>query len=94
MRMGIHEHLQLFKKIARRAFTWHLQAFMGIYKHIKRQSEGHSHDVLLRTQRLSRKNGKEREEDITPLFFFLMLVVYLVLDNSQYLAAWLQEQLL
>jgi len=28
------------------------------------------------------------------LFFFLMLVVYLLLDHSQYLAAWLQEQLL
>jgi hypothetical protein len=60
---------------------------MGIYKHFKRQSEGHSHDVPLRTRRLFRKNGKEKEKDITPLFFFLMLVVYLLLDNSQYLAA-------
>ncbi len=47
-------------------FTWHLQAFMNIYKHFKRQSKGHSHDVLLRTRQLSRKNIKEREEDITP----------------------------
>jgi len=54
----------------------HLQAFMGIYKHFKRRSEGHSHDVLLRTRRLYRKNEKEREEYITPLFFFVMLVVY------------------
>jgi hypothetical protein len=44
----------------------HSQAFMGIYKHFKRQSERHSHDVLLRTWRFSRKNGKEKEEDITP----------------------------
>jgi hypothetical protein len=29
-------------------------------------------------------NGKEKEKDITPLFFFLMLVVYLLLDNSKY----------
>ncbi len=28
----IHEHLQLFKKIAQRAFTWHLQAFTIISK--------------------------------------------------------------
>ncbi len=47
-------------------FTWHLQAFMNIYKHFKRQSKSHCHDVLLRTRRLSRKNIKEREEDITP----------------------------
>ncbi len=47
-------------------FTQHLQAFMDIYKHFKRQSKGHLHDVLLRTHRLSRKNIKEREEDITP----------------------------
>jgi hypothetical protein len=47
-------------------FTQHLQAFMDIYKHFKRQSKGHCHDVLLRTRRLSRKNIKEREEDITP----------------------------
>ncbi len=47
-------------------FTQHLQAFMDIYKHFKRQSKGHLHDVLLRTRRLSRKNIKEREEDIPP----------------------------
>jgi hypothetical protein len=47
-------------------FTQHLQAFMDIYKHFKRQSLGHGHDVLLRTRRLSRKNIKKREEDITP----------------------------
>jgi hypothetical protein len=47
-------------------FTQHLQAFMDIYKDFKRQSKGHCHDVLLRTRRLSRKNIKEREEDITP----------------------------
>jgi hypothetical protein len=39
---------------------------MDIYKHFKRQSKGHLHDVLLRTRRLSRNNIKEREEDITP----------------------------
>jgi hypothetical protein len=39
---------------------------MDIYKHFKRESEGHCHDVLLSTRRLSRKNIKEREEDITP----------------------------
>jgi hypothetical protein len=47
-------------------FTQHLQAFMDIYKHFKRQSLGHRHDVLLKTRRLSRKNIKEREKDITP----------------------------
>jgi len=47
-------------------FTQHLQAFMDIYKHFKRQSLGQRHDVLLRTRRLSRKNIKEREKDITP----------------------------
>jgi hypothetical protein len=47
-------------------FTQHLQAFMDIYKDFKRQSKGHCYDVLLRTRRLSRKNIKEREEDITP----------------------------
>ncbi len=47
-------------------FTQHLQAFMDIYKHFKRQSKGHFHNVLLRTRRLSRNNIKEREEDITP----------------------------
>ncbi len=47
-------------------FTQHLQAFMDIYKHFKRESEGHCHDVLISTRWLSRKNIKEREEDITP----------------------------
>jgi hypothetical protein len=47
-------------------FTQHLQAFMDIYKHFKRQSKGHFHDVLFKTRQLSRKNIKEREEDITP----------------------------
>ncbi len=47
-------------------FIQHLQAFMDIYKHVKRQNKGHLHDVLLRTRRLSRENIKEREEDITP----------------------------
>jgi hypothetical protein len=47
-------------------FSQHLQAFMDIYKHFKRQSLGHRHDVLLRTHRFSRKNIKERENDITP----------------------------
>jgi hypothetical protein len=48
-------------------FTQHLQAFMDIYKHFKRQSLGHCHDVLLKTRRLSRKNIKENEEDIIRL---------------------------
>ncbi len=47
-------------------FTQHSQAFMDIYKHLKRESKGHSDDVLLRSRPLSRMNIKEREEDITP----------------------------
>jgi hypothetical protein len=43
----------------------------SIYKHLwtftsTSKDKGHSHDVLLRTRRLSRKNIKEREEAITP----------------------------
>jgi hypothetical protein len=46
-------------------FTQHLQAFIDIYKDFERQSKDHCHDVLLKTRRLSRKNIKEREENIT-----------------------------
>jgi len=43
----------------------------NIYKHLwiftgTSKDKGHSHNVLLRTRRFSRKNIKEREEDRTP----------------------------
>jgi hypothetical protein len=60
----IHEHLQVFKKIARMGIH---MAFTSIYNYFKRRrNNDHSHDIHLGIGQFSRKNRKEKEEDTRP----------------------------